>query len=126
MNMPAKKPDRHAALLAALESLQRDQQKISISAVARKAGVTPALIHNTYPEVAAQIRTVSGRDASAVRNQKVEVLQALQVANKRLYLENTQLNADVARMASIVQTLTHEIAKLRALLAGQVVDISKQ
>ena len=36
------------------------------------------------------------------------------------------LNADVARLASIVQTLTNEVARLRALSAGQVVEMGKQ
>jgi AcrR family transcriptional regulator len=119
--MPSK-PDRRAALLAALDALQCGQQKVSISAVARKAGVTPALIHNTYPDVAQQIRAATGRDAIAVRGQKDQELQALQASNKRLHQENTQLTADVARLASIVQTLTDEVARLRAVSAGKVID----
>ena len=47
MSRSAEMLDRRDALVAALEGLQRGQHKISISAVARKAGVTPALIHNT-------------------------------------------------------------------------------
>lgn len=126
MSRPAEKPDRRAALLAALEALQRDQHKLSISAVARRAGVTPALIHNTYPDVAEQIRTLSGRDASALRSKEATALTILQTDNKRLHRDNSQLNADVARLASIVQTLTDEIARLRALSTGQVVEMGKQ
>ncbi|NMG48779.1 hypothetical protein GO613_11755 [Azoarcus communis] len=36
----------------AIEQLQASQGKLSISAVAKMAGVTPALIHNTYPDLA--------------------------------------------------------------------------
>lgn len=125
MNTPADKPDRRTALLAALEILQREQQKISISAVARKAGVTPALIHNTYPDVAEQIRTITGQHPEAKSARGNETLRVLQTANKHLHQENAQLHADVARLASIVQTLTDEIARLRAVAVGKVVDLVK-
>lgn len=88
MSRSAEMPDRRAALVAALEVLQRDQHKISISAVARKAGVTPALIHNTYPDVAERIRAVSGRDASALRGKENALLKSLQADNKRLHHDN--------------------------------------
>jgi cell division protein FtsB len=94
--------------------------------VARKAGVTPALIHNTYPDVAEQIRAITGREPTAVRSKEAQTLLALQATNKRLHQENTQLNADVARLASIAQTLTDEIARLRAVAAGKVSEMVKQ
>ncbi len=126
MSTPADKPDRRAALLAALENLQRDQQKISISAVARKAGVTPALIHNTYPDVAAQIRGITGRQPEQKITRDNDIMRKLQASNKHLNRENAQLSADVARLASIVQTLTDEISRLRAVSAGKVVEMAKQ
>ncbi len=60
------------------------------------------------------------------RQQKDATLKILQADNKRLHQDNAQLNADVASLASIVQTLTDEIARLRALSAGQVVEMGKQ
>jgi cell division protein FtsB len=50
----------------------------------------------------------------------------LQADNKRLHQDNARLNADIARLASIVQTLADEIARLRALSTGQVVEMGKQ
>lgn len=126
MTTHAIKPDRRAALMTALTAMQRDEQKISISAVARKAGVTPALIHNTYPEVAEQIRKLTGREPAAIRSKEAETLLALQATNKRLQQENIQLNADVARLASILQTLNDEIARLRAVGTGKVVEMVRQ
>ena len=126
MSRSAEMLDRRDALVAALEGLQRGQHKISISAVARKAGVTPALIHNTYPDVAERIRAISGRDVSALRGKENAILKSFQADNKRLHQDNAQLNADVARLASIVQTLTNEVARLRALSTGQVVEMGKQ
>lgn len=126
MTTHATKLDRRAALMTALTTMQSDEQKISISAVARKAGVTPALIHNTYPEVAEQIRKLTGREPAAIRSKEAETLLALQATNKRLQQENIQLNADVARLASIVQTLNDEIARLRAVGTGKVVELVRQ
>ena len=45
----------------AIEQLQASQGKLSISAVAKMAGVTPALIHNTYPDLAEKIRALWAR-----------------------------------------------------------------
>ena len=45
----------------AIEQLQASQGKLSISAVAKMAGVTPALIHNTYPDLAEKIRGLVGK-----------------------------------------------------------------
>lgn len=125
MKIHTDKPDRRAALLTALEDLRRNQQKVSISAVARKAGVTPALIHNTYPDVAERIRSLTGRQPEAKAQRDGDSLRALQTANKRLQRDNAELNADVARLASIVQTLTDEIARLRAVTAGKAVVLVK-
>lgn len=35
-------------------------KRVSITAVAKEAGVTPALVHNRYPEFAAKIRAHVG------------------------------------------------------------------
>ena len=43
----------HKALLEAIERVCRCEGVPTITAVAREAGVTPALIHNRYPDVAA-------------------------------------------------------------------------
>ncbi len=125
MSTHADKPDRRTTLLNALEELHRNQQKISISAVARKAGVSPALIHNTYPDVAERIRTITGRQPETRAAREEGSLRALQEANKRLQQDNTQLNADLARLASIVQTLTDEVTRLRALSSGKAIELLK-
>lgn len=45
----------------AIAQVQAGQGKVSISAVAKMAGVTPALIHNTYPDLAEKIRGLVGK-----------------------------------------------------------------
>lgn len=49
--------------------------KISITAVAAEAGVVPSLIHNTYPDIAEQIRGLVGRTARRQRDECVPNLQ---------------------------------------------------
>lgn len=63
---------------------------------------------------------------NAIRSKEAETLLALQATNKRLQQENIQLNADVARLASILQTLNDEIARLRAVGTGKVVELVRQ
>lgn len=54
----------------AIVQLQADQGKLSISAVAKLAEVTPGLIHNTYPDLAEKIRRPGGQgDARPARRQ---------------------------------------------------------
>lgn len=69
------------------------------------------------------IRSLTGREQPSKRIEENEALCALQAINKRLHRENVQLNADVARLASIVQTLTEETATLRAIRTGKVVEL---
>ena len=51
----------HAELLAAIDRVCRTDGSATITAVAREVGVTPALIHNRYPDVASTIRGLAGR-----------------------------------------------------------------
>jgi len=126
MSKLATKGDRRAALLGALQKLQLEQRKISISAVAREAGVTPALIHNTYPDVADRIRALTGQQPEAKAGRDRQMLQALRAANKRLEEENAKVTADLARLASIVQTLTDEVTRLQAADAGKAIELVKR
>ena len=52
----------------AIVQLQADQGKLSISAVAKLAEVTPGLIHNTYPDLAEKIRGLVGKATRAQRS----------------------------------------------------------
>lgn len=120
------KPDRRSNLLTALAAMQAEQQKISISAVARRARVTPALIHNTYPDVAEKIRSLTGHGNPPGDSPKNAEIQTLRDANKRLVENNARLNADAARLASIVQTLIDEVAVLRSATASNLVHLARQ
>jgi len=101
--------------------------KISIAAVAREAGVSPALIHNHYPAIADAIRQAQGRSSRQQRDTKHEQLTAEREKTRTLRRDVEQLRADIDRLASINEVLLAENAVLRAKLADRrVVDLSSK
>ncbi|MCF3159777.1 TetR family transcriptional regulator, partial [Pseudomonas juntendi] len=57
-----------AALNKVVDDLIAGDEKLSITSVARAAGVTPGLIHNTYPSIAERIRNIVGKSVRAQRD----------------------------------------------------------
>lgn len=112
------------ALNNAIDSLVAGDEKLSIASVARVAGVTPGLIHNTYPAVAERIRTLTGKSVRAQRDLKHQALMAEKEKNRALRAENEQLLADLARVSSVNQRLLFEIAELKAVSRGKVVAMA--
>lgn len=112
------------ALNNAIDSLVAGDEKLSIASVARAAGVTPGLIHNTYPTVAERIRTLTGKSVRAQRDLKHQALMAEKEKNRALRAENEQLLADLARVSSVNQCLLFEIAELKAVSRGKVVAMA--
>ncbi|KWT70893.1 MULTISPECIES: hypothetical protein [unclassified Variovorax] len=64
----ALKDRRRDELRRAILKLKNRGQSISITAVAREAGVTPALLHNTYPDIAKEIGSLLGKSSRAQRD----------------------------------------------------------
>lgn len=95
--------------------------KLSISAVAAEAGVSAGLIHNTYPDIAEEIREKIGRATRQQRDAKAADLKEASAKLKALREELETALADVARLASINETLRQEVATLRAAASGKVV-----
>lgn len=95
------------------------ESKLSISAVAREAGVTTALIHNHYPKVAEDIRTALGKATRAQRDAKGELLKEERRQSRDLREQIKALSADIAKLASINEVLLDENAALRARLDSQ-------
>lgn len=94
--------------------------KLSISAVAAEAGVSAGLIHNTYPDIAEEIRALVGRK---IRQQRDDMAKELADAKKRMRELRDDLasaEADLAKMASINETLRTELATLRAIATSNV------
>lgn len=95
--------------------------KLSISAVAAEAGVSAGLIHNTYPDIAEEIRAKIGRATRQQRDAKAGDLKEAKAKLKALREDLDAAMADVARLASINETLRQEVATLRAAASGKVV-----
>ncbi|MGP2733351.1 TetR family transcriptional regulator [Serratia bockelmannii] len=110
----------------AIDDLVEGTAKISIASVARAAGVTPGLIHNTYPAVAERIRIIMGKSVRTQRDSKHQALMVEKEKNRALRVENGQLLEELARIASVNQRLLFEMAELRAVYSGDVVSISSK
>ena len=107
----------------AIEQLQASQGKLSISAVAKMAGVTPALIHNTYPDLAEKIRGLMGKATRTQRDAKHSALVREREINRTLRQELVETRATIAKLASVNQTLLNEMAVLKGIATGKVVAI---
>ena len=107
----------------AIEQLQASQGKLSISAVAKMAGVTPALIHNTFPDLAEKIRGLVGKATRTQRDAKHSALVREREINRALRQELVETRATIAKLASVNQTLLNEMAVLKGIATGKVVAI---
>ena len=109
----------------ALYRLQRGRGKIviggrvTIAAVAKEAGVSAATIHNRHPDIAEQIRALQGKESRRQRDQKHEELQRVREVNRALRAELAELKTDLAKLASINETLALENRVLRAERDGE-------
>ncbi|MDR7298261.1 AcrR family transcriptional regulator [Pelomonas aquatica] len=108
------------ALLSALASVGVEGRKVTITAVAEAAGVTPALVHNTYPDIAEAIRQQAGKSSRQQRDNKIQQLAECTARNRELRLELDAALRDIRQLASINETLRQEIATLRALVSDKV------
>lgn len=94
--------------------------RLSISAVAAEAGVSAGLIHNTYPDIAEEIRALMGRK---IRQQRDDMAKELAEAKQRMRELREDLDTalkDLAKTVSINETLRAELATLRAIAAPNV------
>jgi transposase-like protein len=113
-----------STLQKVIDRHEAGNEKISIASVARAAGVTPGLIHNTYPAVAERIRTLMGKSVRAQRDSKHQALANEKEKNKALRAENDQLLAELAQLASVNQCLIFEMAELKACATGKLVSLN--
>lgn len=118
-----RKRDRDAtaeSLEKALLRLQNRKQGISITAVANEVGVSPGLIHNTYPKIADKIRKLSGRSAKAKADAIADQLKEARGEIKVLRAELKSALFDLANVASINARLQHANDFLKASLDAKV------
>jgi len=110
----------------AINKLQAENTKVTISAVAKIANVSSALIHNTYPDLAEKIRSISGKATRVQRDEKHTALMKERETNRALRAENASLKADLAKLASVNQKLLTEMSVLKGVDSGKVVSIFRQ
>ncbi|QKM44050.1 hypothetical protein HI792_15840 [Ralstonia solanacearum] len=106
---------------AQLRASGKEPRKISISAVAREAGVSHSLVHTKYPDIAERIRHASGRTLIEQRKAKAEALlrARARISDLRqqingLRTENTGLASENGRLILVVDALRAELAASRA------------
>jgi len=101
------------------------EKKLSISAVAREAGVSPALIHNHYPSIADAIRTKLNKLARGEHNERNKIIKDLQDKNRTLREEIADMRLKISRLASINESLLTENRTLNSKTSSpNVFDIT--
>lgn len=108
-------------LRESIDQLQALGSKVSISAVAKAADVTPALIHNTYPDIAERIRGVIGKSTRLQRDAKHDALLKQRERNRDLRADVERLRLQAAKLASINLTLLSKLAVYEETAKGKVV-----
>ena len=115
--------DTRMELLGAVERVCRTNGMPTIAAVAREVGVTPGLIHNRYPDVAATIRNLAGKHK---RDEIAALTAALEEERgkcSKLRAENGDLFTELRALASVNEALRRQLAIEQARSAGNVVTL---
>jgi len=121
--------DRERDLKLALSRIKKGRSrigetKVTITAVAREAGVSTALIHNYYPGIAEAIREDQGRSSRAMRDVKHQDLIAQRKKAAEYRQEIKELRAQIAHLASVNEVILDENRVLKAKMSDRkVVDL---
>src|SRR5450830_1443145 len=91
-------------------------KSLTVSSVAREAGVSAALIHNHYPAIAELIRTKQGASSRQKRDAKQSELLAQKNKNTELRRELVEMRSQLAKLATINEMLFIENSALRTSL----------
>lgn len=110
-------------LKLALHRLQNRGEKVSIAAVAKEAGVTPALLHNRYANFAEEIRRLAGKATRTQRDEKHEMLVQERAKNRQLREQIEGLMAELIKLASVNESLRAELGLQLAISEGKVVKM---
>lgn len=101
-----------------------DATKLTISAVAREAGVSSSLLHNHYAAIAEEIRTKQGASSRQKLDAKQDDLSIERGKTKALRGELEELRMQVAKLASINEMLEIEnrtLVRLRPIVTSSVI-----
>jgi AcrR family transcriptional regulator len=87
---------------------------LSISSVAREAGVSGALIHNHHQDIAEEIRAAQGRDSRSRSKAKNQELKEQQERYRDLLIEGRQRLADLRALGSLYLMAVERIETLES------------
>lgn len=113
-------------LRRAIQQVKERGDKLSISAVAREAGVVPSLIHNTYPQIAKDIRAQLGRSSRSQRDQRSAELVEARKTIRELRDQLRTAEHDIAKLASVNKGLKEEVTRLSAESTSKVVVLPRR
>lgn len=91
-----------------------NESKLSVSAVAREAGISAALIHNHYPAIAELVRVKLGASSRAQRDTKRSELKVEREKCAALRRELSDLRSQIAKLVTINEMLLIENNELKA------------
>ena len=116
--------DTRRALEAALARLRNGRPKvvepntkISISLVAREAGVHRTTVHNYYPGIVSEIQKLADRTAKDQLKQKRSQLKLANAELRELKATIEQLQCDKTNLARNNHALTHRNQELQSQVA---------
>ena len=75
-------------------------RKLSITAVAEEAGISPSTLHNRYPDVVEKIREKLGKKMRNQYDKKDEELKKMKNIIKKLREKIVRLEAEIRQLAS--------------------------
>ena len=113
----------HKALLEAIDRVCRVDGTPTIAAVAREVGVTPALVHNRYPDVAEAIRALAGKKKHDQIAASRTALERERTTCRNLRAENADLLLHARALASVNESLRRQLAIEQAKAASNVVSL---
>lgn len=94
--------------------------RMSIRAVALEAGVDPSLLHNTYPDIAEEIRSLVGRGTRRQRDEARADVTALRRHLRNVTVERDELKKAMAVLVSVNLALNNQLAELKAETDGKL------
>lgn len=109
---------RRKALRQSVRKLKSNGVTVTVAAVARDVNISPALIHNRYPEIAQEIRNLSGKSEKNKSENQLEQYRQLEVRLAEIKAERDELRRDVAKLASLNLALKLENESVRAAMAS--------
>jgi len=100
----------------------KGSRKLSIAAVAEEADVSPSLIHNQYPQICEEIRTLLGKTYKARSDARCNEIRRLKSRNSELLNEIKEYKVMLSNLASRNVTLTKQLELLDAGLRSEKID----